>query len=489
MKRFRSSIVLALMALVAVSAAQVTADDGSPPYYRARIIRLGYGMFLAEATINGPPNPPPGYELARAPATRAQPDITMQMMILPVPAYDWSFGCSATSGAMIAGYYDRTGFANMYTGPTNGGVMPLNSSPWPHWVDGSGDTYAQCPLTASRQGLDGWATRGAIDDYWVAYDSGADDPYLTHGWTQHSWGDAIGDYMKTSQSAYGNTDGATVFYNWSTLSTRLTCADMETLWDNEKGRMISSVDGTYGRKLFYEARGYTVTDCYNQKTDNNGGGFTFALYKAEIDAGRPVLLNLYGHSIVGVGYDDASNTVYLHDTWDYDTHTMTWGGSYAGMRLLSVSVVNLQTAATATPTATPTSTPTATATATATPTSTPTPTPTATSCPAPADAGDLAITRIDDTHVQVTWAPVAGADHYEVWSAINAPYFDVGADCGNPDPFACAETGGTSFVAASLDSPASNLTYAVRAVNACGAVSAFTPGRVGEFEYEMLPGS
>jgi hypothetical protein len=69
-----------------------------------------------------------------------------------------------------------------------------------------------------------------------------------------------------------------------------------------------------------------VTDCYNQKTDNNGGGFTFALFKAEIDAGRPVLLNLEGHSIVGVGYNDSSKTVYIHDTWDYDTHSMTWGG-------------------------------------------------------------------------------------------------------------------------------------------------------------------
>ena len=98
-----------------------------------------------------------------------------------------------------------------------------------------------------------------------------------------------------------------------------------------------------GRKLFYEARGYTVTDCYNQKTDNNvAGGFSFAQFKAEIDAGRPVMLNLSGHSIVGVGYDDSSNLVYIHDTWDYDNHTMSWGTSYSGMALRSVSIVNLQ---------------------------------------------------------------------------------------------------------------------------------------------------
>jgi hypothetical protein len=36
-----------------------------------------------------------------------------------VPAFDWSYGCSATSAAMLFGYYDRSGYSNMYTGPTN----------------------------------------------------------------------------------------------------------------------------------------------------------------------------------------------------------------------------------------------------------------------------------------------------------------------------------------------------------------------------------
>jgi YD repeat-containing protein len=112
-------------------------------------------------------------------------------------------------------------------------------------------------------------------------------------------------------------------------------------------------DGTLGRKHFYEARGYTVTDCYNQPTDNKAvGGFSFAQFMAEIDAGRPVMLNLAGHTIVGVGYDASSNLVYLHDTWNYSNHTMTWGGSYSGMALQSVSIVNLATLAGSAPTVT-----------------------------------------------------------------------------------------------------------------------------------------
>jgi YD repeat-containing protein len=140
--------------------------------------------------------------------------------------------------------------------------------------------------------------------------------------------------MFTSQSAYGNPDGSTTFYYWTGSPDPLTCDDMED---------YALPDGTLGRKNFYEAKGYTVTDCYNQRTDNQmSGGFSFAQFKAEIDAGRPVMLNLEGHTVVGVGYDDSSNLVYIHDTWDYSNHSMTWGGSYSGMVLEGVSIVNLQ---------------------------------------------------------------------------------------------------------------------------------------------------
>ncbi len=304
-------------------------------YFSIRTMTTEDGKSLEEMIISGPPNPPPGYELERVSVALPQPDQAMAINTLTVPAYDWVFGCSAVSGAMIAAYYDRNGFSDIYTGPTNGGVMPLDSSGWITWTDGVDATYPNNPLVASHNGVDGRTIRGSIDDYWVSYDSSADDPYITNSWTMHTWGDAIGDYMKTSQSVYGNRDGSTAFYNWTTSPTPLTCSYMET------SGWIDDEDGTYGRKLFYEARGYTVTDCYNQKTDNNSGGFTYAMFMAEIDAGRPVLLNLAGHSIVGVGYDDSTNTVYIHDTWDYGTHTMTWGESYAGMDLLSVSIVNL----------------------------------------------------------------------------------------------------------------------------------------------------
>ena len=303
------------------------------PYFSIEHRSLADGTQIDGYIINGPPEPPAEYEAERAASILPLPS---RGIIASFPSYDWVFGCSAVSGAMIAGYYDNNGYPNMYSGQTNGGVMPLTDTSWATWSDGF-LTYPNNPLIASHNGVDGRVTRGSIDDYWVSYGSAANDPYITGVWTQHTWGNAIGDYMKTSQSAapYSNTDGSTSFYNWTTSPNKLTCADMVA-------NSIAVDDGTYGRKLFYEARGYSVGECYNQKTDNNAGGFTLANFQAEIDAGHPVLLNLEGHSIVGYGY--SGTTVYVRDTWDNDpanTYSMTWGGSYSTMPLRSVSVVHL----------------------------------------------------------------------------------------------------------------------------------------------------
>lgn len=324
---------LAVFLLLLQATVPAGAQQSSSNYFTVNPVALSDGTGLEETIINGPPVPPPGFAVERQSVSLPEPNSASGVNTLMVPAFNWVFGCSAVSGAMIAGYYDRSGWPNMYTGPTNGGVMPSDNSSWPTWSDGS-TTYPSCPLIASKNGVDGRLTRGSIDDYWVQYNSSANDPYITGSWTQHTWGDAIGDYMKTSQSAYSNIDGSTSFWTYSSNPNKLTCAAMSTYGITN--------DGTKGRALFYGARGYIVTDCYNQKTDNTiSGGFSFANFKAEIDAGRPVMLNLAGHTVVGIGYNDAINLVYLHDTWDYLTHTMAWGTSYAGMALLSVSIVNL----------------------------------------------------------------------------------------------------------------------------------------------------
>ncbi len=434
---YKTLLPVLFLALLALSAAPASAAPDGPPYYSTQSFTLPDGRSVEETVIIGPAHPPTGYARTPMGSDAGSP---LGTKTLTVPAYEWSFGCSATSGAMIAAYYDRGSYPNLYTGPTNGGVMPMDSSVWGHWRDGAGEDYAQSPLTASRNGLDGRSTRGSIDDYWVAYNSAAQDPYITKGWTQHTFGDAIGDYMRTSESAYSNSDGATAFYTWNDSPNPLTCADMVS---NSITR-----DGTYGRKLFYEARGYTVTDCYNQNTDNNKGGFTFAKYKVEIDAGRPVMINLAGHTVVGVGYDDSGSKVYIHDTWDFNTYSMTWGGSYEGMVMQSVSIVNL-------------------------------------ACAAAGNVTNLAIAKANSTDVKLTWNAVSGADHYEIWSAVNTPFVTPGTNCASPAPYACQSVTGTSLTTTALGNAANNNTYVARAVSSCGGKSATLSSRVGEFEFAL----
>jgi hypothetical protein len=246
-----------------------------------------------------------------------------------VPAYDWSFGCSPTCAAMLAGYYDRGWYPDIYTGPTNSGVAPLDNSIWGTVVI-NGETRSQCPISATRNGVDGRLTRGHVDDYWIKKDNIDPDPYITNGWIQHSYGDCTGDFMFSSQSAFGNKDGRTPF-----------------IYPDDGGPYSgddSTHDGLYGLKQFFLSRGYNVSSYYNQEIEGYNGltvGYTFGEFREEIDAGRPVLIHITDHTMLGVGYDDADSTVYVHDTDDYSVHEMTWGGNYAGRQHESVSVIHL----------------------------------------------------------------------------------------------------------------------------------------------------
>ena len=328
-------IILTLLLLATVPV--IFAQEGTPvpdsKYYSVETQALADGTNIDKVVINGPPEPPPGFERPTVLDGATAAAVTLS----EVPAYDWSYGCSATSAAMIAAYYDRTDYPNMYTGTTNSGVMPMDNSIW---------GVGECPLSATHQGIDGRGTRGHVDDYWIAYNRPGPDPYVTNGWTEHALGNCTGDYMYTNKwySAYNfNVDGATTFYYYAN-GQRLYASYLEGLG----GRY--SLDGTVGLKHFYESRGYTVVEAYYQvieeQADPPGDGFTYADYKVEIDAGRPVMIHLYtegvgGHTMVGVGYNDSSDLMYIHDTWDYNTYSMAWNGSYYGMQHTAVTIVQL----------------------------------------------------------------------------------------------------------------------------------------------------
>jgi PKD repeat protein len=267
-----------------------------------------------------------------------QPNISMGTNSLSgtVPTFDWSYGCSATSAAMLFGYYDLNGYSNMYTGLANGGNCPSTNSMWGKTTYPSG-TVSECPLSATHEGVDGREIMGHVDDYWIDYNNAGPDPYIVNGWQEHTYGDGVGDFMGTNQAKYGNVDGGTTFYFYTDGSP----------FDAFYTIPSDSQDGGYGMKLFAQSKGYVVTAAFNQYIQGQGTnrlkGFTFANYEAEIDAGRPVLIQVSGHTMLGVGYNTTGNIVYVHDTWDYATHQMTWGGSYAGMKHYGVTVLRLAT--------------------------------------------------------------------------------------------------------------------------------------------------
>jgi hypothetical protein len=146
--------------------------------------------------------------------------------------------------------------------------------------------------------------------------------------------------MGTNQDSLGNSDGSTTFYYYPSGN---------PLYDYNCGSDCR--DGGYGLRLFTESRGYNVFhdgtnyQNYNQYIygyQGNTLGFTFDQFTAEIDAGRPVLIHVSGHTMLGFGYNTAGSVVYIHDTWDHSDHTMPWGGTYAGLQHFGVTVFQLE---------------------------------------------------------------------------------------------------------------------------------------------------
>jgi hypothetical protein len=172
--------------------------------------------------------------------------------------------------------------------------------------------------------------KGHVDDYWDAYGSTV-DPYYGN-WAEHGYADCTADFMGTNQYVnWQNSDGSTRFYFYPNG------APLYDYTDCEPG---GKRDGCHGIRLFAESRGYNVVQNYNQLIDARvpTGGFTYANFKAEIDAGRPVIIQVTGHSMLGYGYTDP-DTIYIHDTWGHTDHSMTWGGTYAGMEHYGVTVI------------------------------------------------------------------------------------------------------------------------------------------------------
>jgi len=231
------------------------------------------------------------------------------------PDYGWWYGCSPTSAGMMMGFYDINGYAGLsYDNLVPGGTAELST-----YGGGSGwDALANNVI----------ASQGHVADFYRSvYGASGDDDYQGRAF------DSLADFMGTSQDSIGNANGSTSFYTY---------VDGRRFYEYDS--LILGVwmkDGMYGIGEYVDYAGYDTVSLFTQLTDNKtSSGFSFTDYKAEIDAGRVVMIHVEGHSMFGYGYD-ASGKVVLHDTWTSDPHTMAWGASYSGLAMWGVTCMEL----------------------------------------------------------------------------------------------------------------------------------------------------
>lgn len=235
--------------------------------------------------------------------------------------YDWWYGCAPTSAGMMMGYYDRNGYMGYsYSNLVPGGVAEASS-----FVSTAGNWEYLCQYII--------ASPDHVSDFYIgpAGSSGDDvsPPY-------HSF-DSLADFMGTSQdnlsSVYGgNANSYTTFWYWNDGSPMYD-SDIEEL-GLTYGPDFYNISGMYGIGEYVEYAGYETTTLYNQYIDTAGYtyGFTYAQYMAEIDAGRPVLIHVENHTMLGYGYDNTiAPIVILYDTLGpngQNPGVMIWGGTY-----------------------------------------------------------------------------------------------------------------------------------------------------------------
>lgn len=239
----------------------------------------------------------------------------MQGCILPnAPDYDWWYGCSPTSAGMLMGYYDING----YNGLSYANLVPGKEAEL--------SNYGRSGSAANQM----IASCGHIHAFYRDSDDEGDEEYGDSGEDlprDPAFFNCLADFMGTSQDAAENSNGSTTFFYYSD-------GDRTDAWVLDEYELTDR-SGIIGMWEYLQYAGYGEGELedqmiYNQYIDAMGldFGFTWENYMAEIDAGRPVLIHVEGHTMFGYGYDALTNEILLHDTWYEGEHRMAWGGAY-----------------------------------------------------------------------------------------------------------------------------------------------------------------
>ncbi len=259
--------VLAALALALLPAAAVALHGAAPGPVDRELAR----------TTTGPTPPPNVLRYYSRSEPRATPD---EHVIAGVPAYVWRHGCAPTSLGMVVGFYDGRGYDDLIPG----------------------DASAQYSNPAVPQSIASGGPGGGIvghyEDYSLPMDESGpiklDKSELPAG-DEHA-SDSIADFMHTSWSAVGLNYG---------------------------GSWLDDVGPAFVAYVDYRQASYApaFTDRY---VDYSGLDAVWSAYKAEIDAGRPVVMyvdsdgdGVIDHAVAAIGYREGNGfpEYGFWDTW------------------------------------------------------------------------------------------------------------------------------------------------------------------------------
>ena len=241
-----------------------------------------------------------------------------------MPKAEYMYGCTPTSVGMLLGYYDINGYKGKSLSNLITGTVALNS----RGTDGNAyDMDAFDTKLGKAIASEGYVARfyGTTPEEELPYTyKGNTTDLNTDAW------DCLADYLGTGQYWRGNSDKSTT-ESYGTLEHLYKVTQTGTISSGSVTRTIPfrNTSMLYGLDLYVQSRGYKLdqksTGTY--KVDCNGGSFTFEQYMAEIDAGRPVIVSVVGHAMVGYGYNASTREIIFDDCYKSDQR-MVWDGTY-----------------------------------------------------------------------------------------------------------------------------------------------------------------
>ena len=258
-----------------------------------------------------------------------------------MPQAEYMHGCTATVVGMLLGYYDRYGYSGIDFSDLIDGEVELNA----RGTDGNKYDMDAFDTVLGRAICSKEHVKYFVD---TTYESEYSYTLKASGQElQTQYWNCIADYLGTGQYWRSNeSDNGTTYYNNSSLKNVKSWTSTETISANGFKANVPQkfFDMLYGLDLYVSAKGYQLDEnqTAHHTVDCNGGYFTFEDYKAEIDAGRGVILHIEDHSILGYGYDDVSKEIIFDDTYR-NICRMKWNGTYyyggAERKLLAATTV------------------------------------------------------------------------------------------------------------------------------------------------------